>query len=207
MRAYKFLNEEFGMKSLREQRLKISRLDDLNDPFELMPFSLSNQRHRIAVHQARLVTGARRGVLCFSTSWSDPVIWAHYSDKHRGLSLGFDVPNAKCQPVEYVSQRLPFPNPLSLEHVNRMLFTKYDSWKYEQELRIWAALEVQENGLYFREFGDDLSLCEVIVGARCSLSRREVKDALGSMAKRVRLIKGRPAFTRFEIVEDKIGLN
>jgi len=38
MRVYKFMTAEFGMKSLREKRLKISLLDDLNDPFDLLPY-------------------------------------------------------------------------------------------------------------------------------------------------------------------------
>lgn len=38
MRIYKFLSKEFALKSLRERRLKISLLSQLNDPFEMLPF-------------------------------------------------------------------------------------------------------------------------------------------------------------------------
>jgi hypothetical protein len=37
MRVYKFLSEHFGLKSLYERRLKISRLYELNDPFDHTP--------------------------------------------------------------------------------------------------------------------------------------------------------------------------
>jgi hypothetical protein len=40
MRAYKFLDEKFGMKSLREKRLKISVLEDLNVPTCPLPLEL-----------------------------------------------------------------------------------------------------------------------------------------------------------------------
>jgi hypothetical protein len=40
MRAYKFLDARFGLKSLYERRLKQSRLHELNDPFELTPYNL-----------------------------------------------------------------------------------------------------------------------------------------------------------------------
>jgi hypothetical protein len=53
MRVYKFLSGHFGLKSLYERRLKISTLEDLNDPFELIPYDLSNERHRRAMHEAR----------------------------------------------------------------------------------------------------------------------------------------------------------
>jgi len=33
MRAYKFLNEKWGLAALNEKRLKLSRIFDLNDPF------------------------------------------------------------------------------------------------------------------------------------------------------------------------------
>jgi len=37
MRVYKFLDPRFGMKTLAEKRLKISTLEDLNDPFDRAP--------------------------------------------------------------------------------------------------------------------------------------------------------------------------
>lgn len=51
MRAYKFLDAHFGLRSLTEKRLKISTLRDLNDPFELLPYELSNRMHRMAMRQ------------------------------------------------------------------------------------------------------------------------------------------------------------
>jgi hypothetical protein len=46
MKVYKFLDAHYGLKSLSEKRLKISTLKDLNDPFELLPYELSNPMHR-----------------------------------------------------------------------------------------------------------------------------------------------------------------
>jgi hypothetical protein len=51
MRAYRFLNEKFGLISLREKRLKISLLDDLNDPFELLPYEMTDPNRRIALRR------------------------------------------------------------------------------------------------------------------------------------------------------------
>jgi hypothetical protein len=88
-----------------------------------------------------------------------------------------------------------------------MLFTKFDHWKYEQEIRIWAALNENDGGLFFAHFGKELELKTVIAGARCSLSLTEINQALGSLAEQVITINGRAGFTKFEIVKDKRGFN
>jgi hypothetical protein len=207
MRAYKFLNAHFGLKSLYEKRLKISRIHDLNDPFELMPYNLSDRSHRRAVQKTRDQLAAHRGMLCFSADWRDPVIWAHYSDKHRGICLGFEVPEDSSKIVNYVPKRLPFPTTLTAAHAEAMLFTKYSHWEYEHEIRIWAELDDEEDGLYFHDFDDTLRLVEVIAGARCTLPRSAITRALGPLAKQISFIKARAGFTKFEIVTDQRGFN
>jgi hypothetical protein len=163
---------------------------------------------RQAMQQSRDEIGRSRGVTCFSAHWHDPVIWAHYSDKHRGICLGFEVREDKAKRVNYVTERLPFPTapPITIDHAEAMLFTKYDSWKYEQELRIWATLEEEEDGLYFKDFDDELRLVEVIVGARCTVPRSAIVRALAPLTTEISLVKARAGFTKFEIVTDQRGL-
>jgi hypothetical protein len=206
MRVYKFLCAKFGLKSLEERRLKISTLSDLNDPFELLPYEMSDRRIRTALLRARDRIAQNRGLLCFSASWSDPVIWAHYSDKHKGLCLGFDIPDDKCQRVTYVGERLPLPIPPTLTDANRWLFTKFENWKYEREVRVWSDLTQKNNDLCFRDFGQDLKLTEVMVGANCPAGKREILQALGGTSELPELIKARAAFRKFEIVRDRRGL-
>ena len=205
MLAYKFLDEEFGLKTLREQRLKISTLDDLNDPFELLPYNMKDKNLRRALQNTRKDIGRNRGILCFSAGWRDPVVWAHYARKHFGFCLGFDVPDEVCKRIRYVSERLPFPTVPVLADADALIFTKYANWQYEQEIRIWAALDEQEDGLYFSKFSDQLRLVRVISGARCVVSRQEIEHALGSLADDVALVKARAGFTKFEVVKDKRG--
>src|SRR6266496_1728361 len=123
MRAYKFLNAHFGLKSLYEKRLKISRLDELNDPFELMPFDLSDRGRRCAIRETTKELGKKQGIICFSAAWTDPVIWAHYSDKHRGLCLGFELVDGIGTRVNYVSDRLQLPEMPTLSDTKAMVFT------------------------------------------------------------------------------------
>ena len=206
MRVYKFLDLEFGLKSLREKRLKISTVQDLNDPFELLPYEMTDRLKRKALRNSRSKIGSHRGLLCFSATWSDPVIWAHYSDKHRGLCLGFDIPDQVAQKVTYVSDRLKVPETPKLDDSNAFLFTKFENWAYEKEIRCWTTLETLIEGLYFLDFSDSLKLVEVIAGARCDVTRNQILGAVRPLEGPITLAKARAAFKRFEIVVDQRGL-
>jgi len=122
MRLYKFLTAEFGMKSLREKRLKISIFDDLNDPFELLPYEMK-RGFRLNLISVIMDFASTQGMVCFSSNWKDPVIWAHYSDKHKGLCLGFEVPERLGRKVRYVKRRLSIPALRVLS--NELFFTKF----------------------------------------------------------------------------------
>jgi hypothetical protein len=206
MRAYKFLSAHFGLKSLYETRLKISQIDDLNDPFELLPFSLKDRAQRWAAHETKRGLAKNRGVLCFSAHWRDPVIWAHYSDKHKGICLGFDVPDETAQPVRYTADRVPFPDSPGAEDMNLMLWTKFINWAYEEEIRIWATLQEHEDGIYYKNFGDDLRLVEVIAGAECTVPEEAFERALRSINQpSIKPMKARAGFARFEVVKNERG--
>ena len=177
MRAYKFLDAKYGLESIEKRRLKQSRVSDLNDPFELRSFNVTNVALRKTFQQTAEDVHKCRGLLCFSSGWNNPVIWAHYSDKHRGLCLGFEIPEITTDSksnsgyVSYVPQLLPFP--VNFDHMpesqhdgfaRSALFTKFEHWAYEKEIRVWDQLAHEEHGLYFVAFGEDLRLKEVIIG-------------------------------------------
>lgn len=204
MRVYKFLSCKYGLKALRERRLKISEVRSLNDPFELIPFDLSDPELRKAVIKTRAEIGADRGMLCFSKHWHNPVLWAHYAESHKGLCLGFDVADDGPQAVDYVEHPLKLTR-LDYEVANRMLFTKYEHWRYEEELRMWATLEEKSGAFYFMKFGDKLRLAEIVVGAGCPVSQRKIAQALGAHLQGIEILKARLAYDAFRIVEDENG--
>ena len=140
------------------------------------------------------------------------MLWAHYSDKHKGICIGFEISDEAnvARRVHYVSERQPFPRPLTLADVHvgeTLLFTKYDKWQYEQEIRCFLKLDEQEGGLYFRQFDGLLRPFIVIAGARCILSKNDIDQALGPLVRTIAVIKARPGFRNFEIVEDKRGFS
>ena len=108
MRVYHFINAQYGLADLQEKRLKISRINDLNDPFEFTGADLSNLEFREAMGGLKDYLNEKWGLLCFSKSWDNPVQWTHYTDKHKGLCLGFDVPHPDwlLAEVNYEDERL-----------------------------------------------------------------------------------------------------
>ena len=201
MRLYKFLTIQYALQDIRERRIKISGINDLNDPFELIPCDLSDPDKREALLNMRDKLSGNRGLVCLARGWTNPVLWAHYSDKHRGMCLGFDVRDDVALPVKYSGKRIPWQEP-DLEFMQQILWTKFEGWEYENEARIYATRDEEEGGIYFKDFGDDFRLREVILGHRCCVERTEISAALAAYSEPVDVIKARLSYTSFDVVED-----
>lgn len=210
MRGYHFVPSGFGLEDLRHRRLKIARLEELNDPFELLGFAAREPAIRKAFADTKASLAKDRGMLCFSRGWHNPVQWSHYAEQHRGLCLGFDIPDAMLTEVTYLSKR-PLPDmatlagtgPAAQAEMIKVLTTKFSHWRYENEVRVFIDLTDPIGPLYFEDFGPSLTLREVIVGARCNASRANIAAALGSLASTVITRKARLAFRSFRVVEQK----
>lgn len=176
---YHFTSANFALDDLRNRRLKIAQFDDLNDPFELKSVNLCNPTHALAFDGTDNFVGfkaemaQRFGVLCFSENKSDVLQWAHYADRHKGICLGFDISGSKGKfgRVQYVAERFPFPELRDPAFMWKLLSTKSEAWKYEKEWRVFLELkdgiwnERAGRVLYFADFGPELVLREVILGA------------------------------------------
>ena len=212
MLVYQYLNEENGIRALTECRLKISRINDLNDPFELLSPNLSNRKIRSAFSKMKNRLNDEYGLLCFSTTWRNPVMWSHYADRHRGFCLGLQVPAELLMRVKYLKQR-PSPRHFlidedldkQVEELKKVLCTKFRHWQYESEVRwiVQLAGKDRYNGLYFEKFSDELILKRVIVGSKATISRNDVRGALRPSHRNIETFKARAAFKTFEVVENK----
>ena len=204
-RAYHFVSLHYGLDDLRRRHLKISRLDDLNDPFELWAIAQPDHRIRQALKATKAQMATQFGLLCFSRDWHNPLLWSHYADKHRGLALGFDVDEHIPKPVTYRRTR-PVLTTIDTKVAKWLLFTKYADWSYEYEARIFTSLEDQElkTGLYFANLSEQLILREVIAGPLCTTTERELREAAGS-AEGVKFTRARLAFKTFRVVTDRRG--
>lgn len=207
MRLYKFIDAEFGLKSLTERRLKISRLDEQNDPFELFADSQANRASRARVRRERAAIARNWGMLCFCADWRNPVVWGHYTEKHHGLCLGLEVDERDAHEVVYIDERLreeqlptnmsPKDRPPDLAHM------KFAAWHYEQEYRVWCRLDPNGPALQFAPFNARMRLTHVFLGARSKVTSPEVRTALGDLARGVEIVTTRIAFRTFEVVGQK----
>ncbi|HZT76946.1 MAG TPA: hypothetical protein VFA27_09830 [Vicinamibacterales bacterium] len=149
---------------MRERRTKVSRLSELNDPFEMFAVDLSRSWHRGALADTFRSLDTIAGFMCFSRTWTNPVIWAHYAGRHRGMSLGFDIPDEFATTITYTGAREPFPNLEGLPQVERfafmmrLLYSKFDGWSYEDEVRVSVRLDwtTLTSGMFFPRVGTAL---------------------------------------------------
>jgi hypothetical protein len=210
MRVYYFTNEEFGLSNIINERLKISLLDDLNDPFEFFGINLSDKAFRKAFEAARENTAKMSGVICFCRDWQNPLMWGHYGDKHKGICLGFDIDDTNIKEIEYCPDRL---SPeldmnkrfcgLTEELVEKLMFTKFKGWGYENEVRVSVSLEERDSsGLYFTDFKGNMELKEIFLGLRSNLNVDQIAKYLCSFETEVNVYKTKAAFTKYEVVKD-----
>ena len=210
MHVYHFLPRKHALSNLINQRLKIATFDDLNDPFELWLAKLENRETRKSYRKWRDEISQIYGLLCFSKSWGDPLLWSNYADRHKGICLGFEASDVIGKDVDYVEKRTPLNFPPDLELVTRTLFTKYKGWSYEQEWRVYVRLgkrNPEDRHHYFQEFDENLKLKEVILGPMCTVSKTELHNAVCRYSPSPKIIKARLALKSFNIVKDQRGLN
>jgi hypothetical protein len=210
MRVFHLTHADHALGAIVLRRLKIARIADLNDPFELLAANLGGDKPlRKRIREWRLDLHKTTGLLCFSRDWNSPVLWSHYADKHRGICLGFELRDNFAEAVTYVEGRLPVPTnflnvapALSEPFVRQVLTTKYLHWKYENEVRTFVKLDERtaERGLYFFPFSDDLRLTEVILGPLCELPLDTVRSFVDRTDSGAIVIRARLGFKSFNVV-------
>lgn len=214
MIVYHFINAKFGLKAIRERRLKVSDLDGVNDLFDFLSVAAPTKQDRKILKEWRREMAQDIGLICFSRNWHSPVQWAHYADRHGGLCLGFDIPNENLGQVNYVRSRPAWPTTKRLPEdwskdeeskiIHQLLYTKYAHWSYEDEYRLFTTRRSQESdGQYYVNFYEELKLVRVLVGARSKLTRADLRAALGDIGPQVETFKVRPAFETFSIVRQR----
>ena len=210
MRVYYFTESPFALSNIALRRMKISRFFDLNDPFELLGADLGDQEDRRLFSEIKEDLHKNRGLLCFSKSWDNPVLWSHYADKHRGICLGFDIPDERLTPVIYTKEPIKLAQDKRIHKtkpskkiIKNLMRTKFVDWRYESEFRVFVQLdhETIESGLYFYPFSENLALREVILGPRCEIPADNVSEALAGFKPKAAVIKARVAFTKFKVID------
>lgn len=85
----------------------------------------------------------RYKVCCFTTSYLNELMWAHYGNSHKGICFKYDFSRStdlyKClYPVHYSDERFTVN---SVQEIIPILLQKSKRWKYEEE---WRILNLEE---------------------------------------------------------------
>lgn len=192
--VFRYLNQEFGLLALQQRVWKIGRLLDLNDPLDCQPRLVRNGLEdgpQVGDDPYFRDIYDRFGVICYSSSITDPVIWSHYADSHRGMALGFRFRDEDGLFEMHYPPRDERPE-LDLDLLERLKaedsdqallkvishgFTrKAKSWSYEKEFRHFVSLSgcTMTGPHYFRGLPVN-SLERVILGVRCPVSEGDIR--------------------------------
>ena len=212
MRVYNLTGAQFAISNLALRRIKVSRFRDLNDPFELLGVNLADKKVRKAFRDTKEEMDKKIGLLCFSRSWKNPLLWGHYAEKHTGIALGFDVPDELLKSAIYAENLADFKLDKKTGRpakgvVDALIRTKFRDWAYEDEMRLFVGLHEDrlESGLYFEHFSEHLQLREVVLGPKCGLPIPGIRKLVADYEPDVTVTQARIAFTRFEVLENKVA--
>jgi hypothetical protein len=211
MRVYHYLSKEYGLQALEKQRLKVGRIKELNDPFELLAAELSNRGDRRRFLEWKNETSRNIGFLCFSRHNKNPLLWSHYADKHRGVALEIEVDDQLAVPVQYRRSRIKLDIPkimssggFSANLAEQLGSTKSNHWSYEEEVKVPISLKdcQSEGNLFFEPIGNGLKIISITAGPLCELDSNEVKCRLAK-GKEIVLHYARIAFRSFDVVSNR----
>ena len=212
MRVYHFLSAENAINDIALRRMKVSRFHELNDPFELISPRLLNRTVQRRVMADFAEKSSRLGVLCFTRGYREPILWGLYADRHRGICLGFDIPDQKLAVVRYIRARPDVAGAdgeIDEEALEATRVTKDAAWKFEREVRTFVVLEKirrLEGGMHFKQFNDkSLRLREVLLGQRCALDFEAVVGLVNDRYEDVTVSATKLAKGKFAVIRPGRG--
>jgi hypothetical protein len=165
------------VETLLERALWMSDLAHLNDPFELHTIDAFHGK------PAPLAEFQSIGIACFCRAKTNPLLWSHYADGHRGFAVGLEIRHASFGLSSGFDDRLlhdvvyeDIPPRLTDFRDERSFFTgvvltKPTVWAHEQETRIVARKGQQR----VNDFKDAFK--QVLFGAKMPAARmKEIKE-------------------------------
>ena len=200
MKLYKYTTADYGLVAIRDRRLKVSTLADINDPNEWLPImrdpDTGEDWHSQKVYrqQYKNFWAQRRGFISFSRLYASLLMWGHYADKFRGVALAFEVLDAsKIIDVRYICERFELgkkerENP-SMDDFENLISRKDWCWAYEQECRTIVNLQscttqrlANGDTIYFESFEPErnthvLKLMGIVLGSECTVTMEDIHEA------------------------------
>lgn len=163
----------------------------------------------------------RIGVLSLSKSLNHPLMWAHYSDSHKGVAIGFkdnvaktikykpgldsEINKIKCKYVNSLKSKI---NNKSYEInkkriAHQLISLKSKHWQYEKEVRL---INFSANGAH--SF-DKKAISEIVFGCKCTGAARKAIEEIcrGKNYQHVNLRQATVAPGKFSIFIQKLEVS
>ena len=195
MKLYKYMSAKWAVEFLRTHELKVTTLEDTNDPDEWVPYRLDADGRDYLADPYRLKlfrsnVGSKYGFISLSSQMDNNVMWGHYADKFRGIVLEFETqPQTKIRPVIYRQSRYVLREATSYkddEHLE-LIACKGSEWSYEAEWRCFVdistckvVLNGQRQPINFIKPEPDLNLSGIILGSECPMKFGHIMTELES---------------------------
>jgi len=192
MLTYKFMESDYVRSSIEGKRIKVSTLDKLNDPYELLPHLIDTDGKTISSARCREVyiplLAKKHGFISLSSTAVDPVLWAHYAGSHTGAAFEFDFPKDALLEVDYLDERVritildeTFQIPPTEESMLALFKRKFPSWAYECEYRVHVDLDssTQSADFYFEPIPPHY-FRRVILGCDFNDTEESIRKSLDS---------------------------
>ena len=214
MILYKFFKSEYGLDSLFNKNIKLTTLDEINDPYELKGIKLDDGGVSSLYDPHDLFSETL--FACFSKSYKDPIMWSHYADFHRGIVVGYEyLGKGEVIDVVYSDKKIDIfrldvnENPSYFR--KNLAKIKYGKWSYEDEARILFSKDdvdpvlIGGNKKYFiSNLDSGLEPKEVIFGSKFNIKKNGLfNEILWSELEQYRAILDDQCF---EVRRDKIYL-
>jgi len=218
---YRYLRDEAAIKTIEARAFRVSRLTELNDPFEWhigfegTPLGMEDEYERVLMDGFREQANRRMGIICFSKEIKDPVLWSHYTNIHRGIAFAVNMdvnPHliSNLQKVDYDKPPVVIPIQLfkqmteiqKLEMIKDLHKQKSSSWRYEQEFRLVMALNEcrPSGGSYLWDKMPPSFITHAIIGFRSSVSEQYLRQALDLNGfQHTQVLKAKRSRTTYEI--------
>jgi len=213
VKLFHFLPEKWALEAIKNQRLKISKFSDFNDPFELTAMVLDDKSERSVINENKKKLDEKFRVLCCSASWNSPLLWGHYGDKHKGVALELEVPDNTAEAISYRKTREKIDlkelflkkDEESKHRFFKLCNTKYIEWGYEDEYRLHflEGYFYHDEGHDFFDLKGQFKIKGIVIGALNTTLNESIIQSTLSKGLEISVTTTRTAFKSFNIVHKK----
>lgn len=162
------------------------------------------------------------GILSLTKSWNNSLMWAHYTNSHKGCCVGFNPDHdffkdylsedtnfaRHTKDVTYSDKRVKIPTSLIEPTLAFEPFlTKSTDWEYEKEVRVISTFNLSEKVLEKEPYNIYLfkvphtAISEIILGVNID-NDAETKIRAFAVEKGINIYKAKISDTKFDMVRE-----